>query len=155
MKNLMLNILFQCAHRARRIIWMIFRPTTVGVKMLLFCGDSVMLVKTRYSTNLSLPGGKVNKMEIPREAAMRELREETGIAVSDCKLAGIYSNFTEFKNDTIVLFTAKTTDAECSPGWEISKCGFYPLSALPEDTSPATRRRIEEFKSGKIIDGRW
>lgn len=155
MKNLLLNILFQCAHRSRKIGWRIFRPTTSGVKMLLFNGNKVMLVKTRYSTKLSLPGGKVNKLEIPREAAIRELREETGIAVNDCRLIGVYSNFTEFKNDTIVLFAAETTETKCLPGWEIAKCGFFPLDALPADTSPATLRRLEDFKKGIIIDGRW
>ena len=155
MKNLLLDILFQCAHWTRKIVWRIFRPTTLGVKMLLFNGDKIMLVKTRYSAKLSLPGGKVNKMEVPREAAMRELREETGIAVNDCRLVGIYSNFTEFKSDTIVLFSAETTESKCSPGWEIANCGFYPLDALPADTSPATLRRIEDFKKGAIVDARW
>ena len=155
MKNLLLNILFQCAHRTRKIAWRIFRPTTVGVKMLLFCGSSVLLVKTRYSTKLSLPGGKVDKLELPRTAAIRELREETGVVVDDCRLVGIYSNFTEFKSDTIVLFAAETEAAACSPGWEIERCGFFPLNALPEDTSPATRRRLEDFSAGKIIDARW
>ncbi|MHB9140195.1 MAG: NUDIX domain-containing protein [Victivallaceae bacterium] len=155
MKNLLLNILFQCAHRTRRIVWMVFRPTTIGVKMLLLHGDSVMLVKTRYSKCLSLPGGKVNKLETPRKAAMRELREETGITVSDCRLGGVYSNFTEYKSDTIVLFSAETSETGCAPGWEIEKCGFYPLNALPPETSPATRRRIEEFKAGEIIDRLW
>ncbi|MFA7230343.1 MAG: NUDIX domain-containing protein [Victivallaceae bacterium] len=155
MKNLLLNLLFQGAHRSRKILWRIFRPTTLGVKMLLFCDDKILLVKTRYSTKLSLPGGKVNKMETPRVGAMRELREETGVVVNDCRLVGIYSNFTEAKNDTIVLFAAETAELKCSPGWEIEKCAFFPLSSLPEETSPATRRRLKDFQAGKIIDDRW
>ncbi len=155
MKELLLNILFHCAHRTRKIGWRIFRPTTLGVKMLLFNDNKIMLVKTRYSSRLSLPGGKVNKLEMPRDAAIRELSEETGIAVNDCQLVGIYSNFTEFKNDTIVLFAAQTAETQGLPGWEIAHCSFYPLTALPDDTSPATLRRIDDFKKGIIIADRW
>jgi hypothetical protein len=30
------------------------------------------------------------------------------------------------------------------PDWEIAECGFYPLDALPESVTVATRARIQE-----------
>jgi 8-oxo-dGTP pyrophosphatase MutT (NUDIX family) len=154
-KDMILDILLPVAHFSRKQLWKILRPTTIGVKMLLFDSQQVLLVKTRYSSRWSLPGGKVNKMETPRAAAIRELAEETGVSISKCRFMGVYSNFTEYKNDTIILFTAEVTGKSCVPGWEIKYCQFFPVDALPADTSPATLRRLEEYQANQIIDALW
>ncbi len=58
--------------------------------------DSIVLVKQyRYSINrelLELPAGRLEKGELPLEAAKRELREETGYSASDWQdLSKMYS----------------------------------------------------------------
>ena len=57
-------------------------------------GGKVLLMRRRKEPNLGLwvaPGGKVEKDEAPYECAVRELREETGLAAHSAELYGIVS----------------------------------------------------------------
>lgn len=61
----------------------------VGVGIVLFKGDEVLLVKRAkppVSDNWSIPGGAQELGETVREAALRELKEETGV---DAELIGL------------------------------------------------------------------
>jgi hypothetical protein len=38
---------------------------------------------------------------------------------------------------------------------EIAEAAWFPLDRLPDGLSPATRRRLDEFRSGAVADGDW
>lgn len=59
--------------------WYLTRPKTTGAKVILLYGDEILLIKTTYGYNYSLPGGGVKKGETPEHAAIREAGEEVGI----------------------------------------------------------------------------
>ncbi len=50
--------------------------------------DRVLLVKTRCGWQL--PGGGLKRRETPRDAARREVREETGLWATIVRLTGVY-----------------------------------------------------------------
>lgn len=59
------------------------RPLPAGASIAVFQGRKVLLVRRKYPPFAglwSLPGGKGEGDEAPRETARRELQEETGIA---------------------------------------------------------------------------
>jgi len=61
---------------------------------LLFDGDRVLLVQRRnppHRGRLALPGGFVDGGESTEDAAVREVREETGLATEVVGLVGVYS----------------------------------------------------------------
>lgn len=65
------------------------------VDVVLLCGDSVLLIRRYwppFADRWALPGGHVDRGETARQAAVRELREETGITVpaNDLGLVGVY-----------------------------------------------------------------
>lgn len=52
-------------------------------KILVLCGDQVLVVKNwLFGGGWSLPGGGVRRGEEPLQAAIRELREETGLVLA-------------------------------------------------------------------------
>lgn len=147
---------YSIAHQIRKLFWKIFKPTTIGVKILCLNNRKILLIKTSYSSGWHLPGGGVEKGETVLEAAARELKEECNISQANLRLEGIYSNFFEGKNDHIALFSTKLSKSKLDfkKNHEILECRFFELDELPE-MPPGNKRRIEEYMSGKFEGGRW
>lgn len=55
------------------------KRSAVGV--LIFDGDKLLVLEPSYKPNWLVPGGVVEKSESPYEAAIRECKEEIGLAV--------------------------------------------------------------------------
>lgn len=152
----MLNLLFQVVSVIRRGYWFIFRPVTVGVKIVsINSDDQVLLVKNRYDRYWYLPGGGVKRGETLFDCARREMREEVGVEVDKLKVLGVYSNFREYKNDHIILLCADIKDQKITKGLEIDQFKFFDFKVLPIDVSPATRRRLEEYQTGTVSSDQW
>lgn len=138
-----------------RLYWRLFQPITLGSRCLVLDGERVLLVRHTYGSAWYLPGGAVEKGETLAEAARREVREECGLALGDLTLMHVYYAHAEGKHDHVAVFVARGFTGEPRAGaGEIERLEFYPLDDLPADTSPATRRRIEEYLSGRRAD-RW
>lgn len=134
-----------------RLTWY-FRPKIVlGVRVLAMKDDRVLLVRHTYMNDWYLPGGAVDPGETLRASAARELLEETGVRANSLALTGIFHSRARGLSDHIALF--ETNDFEQVPGAkpdrEIAEAKFFGVDELPENTSPATRRRIEEARSNK------
>jgi len=157
--NALLNTWYRLTHPVYATVWRKLQPTTVGVKAIVTDPEGrVLLVKTRYQRWWTLPGGGVHRQESPELAAIREVREETGVRIEPeiLRFHGLYSNFAEGKSDYIAVFMAELTGmVEPVPGLEIEKAAFHALDALPEDTSPATSRRLAEMTDGEVVNGPW
>lgn len=52
----------------------------------LLCGDRLLIGRRSDSGRWNMPGGHIDEGETPKEAALRELREETGICLDSNKL---------------------------------------------------------------------
>lgn len=57
-------------------------PTfSVGAIALIEHGDTVLALRQTHRTGMSLPGGLVDRGELPHESVVREVREETGLHI--------------------------------------------------------------------------
>lgn len=149
------------AARLARLFWKIRRPRTLGVRVLLLAPDGrVALVRHSYTDYWYLPGGGVERGEGLDDAARREVREEIGVgAIRLERVIGTYHSRLEGKDDTILLFLAHTGGEAAPPlridGREIEAAAWFAPDALPEDLSPATARRLADYRSGMLCGGRW
>ena len=155
----MITLWYRLTYPLYARFWRLVPLTTVGVKVIVVDPDGrVLLVRTRYHQWWALPGGGVHRRETPEAAAVRELREETGIRVEPGALSfgGLLSNFREGKSDYIVVYTASLPRAIMpEPGIEIADARWFAPDDAPGDVSPATRRRLAEWRAGQVMTGMW
>lgn len=85
-----------------------------------------------------IPGGFCDAGEHPQDAAVREMREETGLQVQIAGLAGIYMDTYPFEGDVISilnLYFAATVDDAQQPRLvdaEASEIAWLPVDGYPE-----------------------
>ena len=132
------------------MLWLAFKPITLGVRLLLIDDDQVVLVKHVYEPEWYLPGGAVERNETLETAVRREAQEETGAILHDLQLFSVYTNQAYKNYDHIVVFISKAFEFTCVSDDEIEHCQQFPLDALPEKISPGTAKRIQDYLDGKI-----
>lgn len=142
----------------QRLIWRRFRPATRGVKIMLFNAQGeLVLIRNSYGRSdlFVLPGGGVRPFEAPEHAARRELREELGIEINELSLRSVHVSGSEGKRDTIYLYEAVTDQCPVADRFEVEEAAFFPIAEPPPQASPATLRRLAEYRGDAQPDGRW
>lgn len=138
--------------------WRMRRSMTLGVRGLVVDEAArVLLVRHSYTPGWHFPGGGVEKGETALEALARELEEEAGVTPTDAPaLLGFYANHANFPNDHIALYRiANWSTCVAHETGEIVERGFFALGDLPEDISPATRRRLMEVFEDAPLSATW
>lgn len=146
--------------RLVKLYWRTTRPRTLGVRaIVLDPADRVALVRHTYLEHWYIPGGGVKKRESFMTGLARELREE--VAITDFtieRVLGIYHSRNEAKDDHVVVYVVRVADpaalAKADP-IEIEAAEWFPLDGLPDTTSPATLRRIDEYRASEVGGGTW
>ena len=154
----MLRILLAPLHRLRRLVWRVLRPHTRGVKVMVFnAAGELLLVRHSYGNKalFMLPGGGIRPFEAPEVAAVREIREELGCALEGLTFVSTHETQKEGKKDTVHLYRARAAGPVRIDGIEIDEARYFALDALPPTVSPATLRRIAEYRGEREADGSW
>ncbi len=134
------------------------RGMTLGARVAAIDGENrVLLVRHGYAPGWILPGGGVERGETIYAAAVRELREETGVvAGEEPRLHGLFSNHELFPGDHLACFVLRRFVREpFAPSAEIAAAEFFAADRLPSDTTGGSRRRIEEILFGRPIAHDW
>lgn len=130
-----------------------------GVRVIVLKDRYVVLVSHWYAPWVwTLPGGTVNRNETPEDAAKREVHEETGLTIKS--LAGEIGTYvgTMGKRDKIRVYYTGDYDGGLTilPSFEIMGRSWFDIDNLPEELSPANRRRIEAYRAGvRGESGKW
>lgn len=141
------RLVMQTAYLILRVKWWILRPVSMGVRIMLIDNGTVIMIRQTYMPRWYFPGGLVDRGETPLDAAKREAFEEVGaVCHSEPRLIGIFTQFVEFKSDHVVLFVCDDFSLkERSVSWEIEEIRAFLLTALPDDASPGSKRRVAEY----------
>lgn len=151
-----MKFLIRFLYQASRMLWLVFKPVSMGVRVLMVKNGQVVLVKHVYEPYWYFPGGAVERGETLETAARREAREETGATLNDLELFGIYTSQERGKSDHIAVFLSRSFELTCDGDDEIENCQLFPLDVLPERISTGSANRIQEFLNGEIGNyGDW
>ena len=137
------------AYRVLTVGWYMFRPQKRGVFIAVWHHGELLLIRNSYRRWYALPAGGVRRGETPAHAALRELREEVGIAAEPHALhfaVEIPTTF-EFKRDRCSFFEVQF-DARPDiriDGREVIWAGFMtPSAALQTQLAPPVRAYLHD-----------
>lgn len=114
-----------------------------GAFNVVICNQKVLLVKRRDFPLWDLPGGVVESDELPSEAAMREMYEETGYEVQIDYEFARYIDKT--RNDCQHLFKSHIINGELKrTTTETRDLRWFSLNRLPLLIIPNRKRQIRD-----------
>ena len=146
-------------NRLMHFYWRFSRGLTLGARAVILDRDNrVFLIKHAYADGWQLPGGGVEAGETLLQALARELSEEGNIELTGPPvLHSVYFHPRYSNRDHVTLYVVRDfrQTAPPIPNREIAAHGFFPLDALPPDTTVGTRNRIAEVTTGKPPSERW
>lgn len=100
--------------------------------------NRVLLIKRKnppFEGKWALPGGFVEKYELPEQACKRELKEETGLELPEGKMLGVFAEKGRDPRGWMVsvafLFPIEHTQA-ARAGSDSSEAAWFSLSELPD-----------------------
>ena len=136
MFNAFLRLVITAAHGLLKLGWFIRRPRTFGAHALALTPEGkAILVRLRYAPGWRLPGGGRAEDEDPRDAVLRELREEIGMtAHGEVQLAAELEERPDFKHDLASLLVVR--DVRYQPhrwSWEVEAIIERETDDLPDD----------------------
>lgn len=122
----------------------------IGAFALIFNDNQEVLISLRNDFNLwNLPGGGVESGESPWQGVIREVREETGLAVEIVRLAGVYKK-TE-KEEIVFSFVCRVVGGELINTSEAKEHKYVSVDYIPENFSPNQRERIIDGLTGGVV----
>lgn len=145
--------------RFLHLYWRFARGLTLGVQGCVLDGEGrVLLVRHGYVAGWHFPGGGVETGETILDALTRELNEEAGVRLTGAPvLHGIFQNIAATRRDHVAVYVVRDFEwgGPPAPTYEIREARFFPVAAVPDDTSAATRRRLEEILKGAAPAAIW
>ncbi|QGM47949.1 NUDIX domain-containing protein [Methylocystis heyeri] len=132
---------------------------TLGVRGLVVDEQGrALLVRHTYVEGYYLPGGGVEPGETLEEALTRELMEEGNVLLEQpAALHKVYLNRSASPRDHVALFVIRQfrQTGPYVPNREIAEAAFFPLDALPDGATNATRARLNEILQGGPTSPYW
>ena len=112
-------------------------------------GERILLVRQGYGERYwSLPGGSMEPGESVQEAAVREVKEETGLDVRLTRLVGIYSK--PALDSLAVCFEAQAVGGSPLEATnEVVEWRYFPADDLPRPIRPHLHQRVADWRRGE------
>ena len=138
---------WQCAACGR----FTYRNPAVGVAVVLLDGAALLLGRRNrgpYVGRWCIPCGYVEWDADIRDAARRDVREETGLAVVLGEVVAVHSNFHDRAKQTVgVWFRGHITGGALHAGDDLDQVEYFPFDALPALAFPTDATVIAALSS--------
>lgn len=132
----------------KNVYYRVCKPKTQGVKALVFNSKGeILLVRVGYMhKKWVIPGGGINRTESPKDAAVRELQEETGVAVQEIEFIFTLYHNKQYKQDTVSYFKAFSDTVDfVIDDEEIIDIGWFPCDQLPKSRSERITEALVKY----------
>lgn len=126
-----------------------FNDPKVAVGILARRRGRLLLVRRNIEPHLgewSFPSGYVDAGEVLEQAALREVKEETGLDVRVERLLGAYSSPGE--RLIFIAYAARVTGGRIQVGAECQDVRFFPQDALPPLAFPHDPAILRAWRQG-------
>ena len=126
-----------------------FADPKLAVVVLVESGDgSLLYTKRNHDPMLGAwawPGGWVDRGEVVEAAAVREVREETGLEIELRDLIGVFSRAGE--PAVLIAYRARVVRGQPRPGPEAHAVQFFAPDALPPPAFPSDAEILAVWRS--------
>ena len=116
-----------------------------AVAVILLKGETVLMVRRKYEPRKggwSLPAGFIEHGEDIRQAALREVKEETNLDIRVLRVVEVFSGFHDPRAHVLlVVFLGEIAGGEAKAGDDASEIRFFPLRQLPDNMAWKNHRR--------------
>ena len=123
-------------------------------------GESILLVRRAMNPEKgkwALPGGYVDANEDPRQAAIREVKEETGLHVTITRHLDIVftppANGEHGVRPIVIIFEACIVGGNIQPKDDVDRVEWFTLDELPELAFKSTFQTIQRWYAETHIEG--
>jgi len=114
-------------------------------------GRRILLVKRGMEPEVgkwALPAGYVDAWEDPREAAVREVAEETGLEVRLTRLVDVFHSTTRPGASIIIVYAAVMTGGALCPHDDADAAAWFGPDEIPELAFESTRQMVARWIAG-------
>src|SRR5215470_1156979 len=130
-----------------------YRNPAVGVAVVLLDGATILLgrrARGPYQGRWCIPCGYVEWDEDLRDAARREMEEETGLQVELGDVVAVHSNFHDRSKQTVgVWFRGRAIAGTLRAGDDLDRLAYFPLDAPPHLAFPTDATVIATLRDGR------
>jgi 8-oxo-dGTP diphosphatase len=131
--------------------YVLYRNPAVGVAVIVRDEQYRILLGRRassYAGKWCIPCGYVEWDEDVREAARREFREETGLAVDVGAVYTVHSNFHNRAKQTVgIWFLGEIKGGELKAGDDLDRVDYFRLDELPDLAFPTDALVLEALRT--------
>lgn len=120
-----------------RCSYIYYRDPKVAVGVVTGHGGAVLLTRRNHEPKMgewSFPSGFVDAGEPVEDAAVREVKEETGVDVRIDRLLGVFS--ASGSPVIFIAYAATVVGGEATPGPECMAVDFFPPDRMPDLAFP-------------------
>jgi ADP-ribose pyrophosphatase YjhB (NUDIX family) len=142
--------LLRLVHALRVVWWRVAKPQVTGVSVIARDGEGrVLLVRHTYSSrHWSLPGGGLQRGELPADGAAREFAEELDCAIYALVPVGVRQRDLYGATATVHVFAGEVVDQPAPDRREVAEARFFAVDALPRDCSSAVAPCLAMLEQG-------